>query len=187
MAHKLSRDMGWRHATKTLCEYSLRGKKERDDGTAPSRVLIRPSLQGALDIISRTFAQETAKRVANSSALPSIMVTAPQTIVAPIYYTIDNLIPFDQPVATAATFVGMLLQLILGFFVVMIAFSAREASGYDKTLSVRALIVLRLATCFIAYFILSVRSYIPNGKQKADERPTLVVLRALELGVQDRR
>lgn len=99
---------------------------------------------------------QTAQRLANSSALPSIMATSPQTIVAPIYYTINNLIPFDQPVATAATFVGMLLQLILGFFVVMIAHGAREISGYDKTLSVRTLIILRLVTCFVAYFVLSV-------------------------------
>jgi hypothetical protein len=114
------------------------------------------------------------------------MATAPQTIVAPIYYTIDNLIPFDQPVATAATFVGMLLQLILGFFVVMIAFSAREASGYDKTLSVRALIVLRLVTCFSAYFILSVRGNLPKGGAiSADGSSLPVVLRPPELGIQD--
>ena len=113
------------------------------------------------------------------------MATAPQTIVAPVYYTIDNLIPFDQPVATAATFVGMLLQLILGFFVVMIAFGAREASGYDKSLSVRALIVLRLVTCFSAYFILSVRSSPSKRDTFRLIEPLLAVLRTVELSVQD--
>ena len=57
-----------------------------------------------------------------SSALPqiaSILSQSPQTITSPVYYSVANLIPFDQPVAVASTFVGMLYQLIMGFFVVV--------------------------------------------------------------------
>ncbi|KAJ2922000.1 hypothetical protein H1R20_g15095, partial [Candolleomyces eurysporus] len=119
------------------------------------RSLIRPSLQGTLDVISRTMAQRIAQNAANSTALASVMVASPQTIVSPVYYTIHNLIPFDQAVATASTFVGMLYQVIMGFFVVMIAQNAREASGYHKTLSTKSLIILRLSSSSFAYFMIS--------------------------------
>ncbi|KAJ2917992.1 hypothetical protein MD484_g2452, partial [Candolleomyces efflorescens] len=119
------------------------------------RSLIRPSLQGTLDILSRTMAQRLAQNNANSTALASILAASPQTIVSPVYYTIHNLIPFDQAVATASTFVGMLYQVIMGFFVVMIAQTAREASGYHKTLSTKNLILLRFSSSTFAYFLIS--------------------------------
>ena len=65
------------------------------------------------------MAQRIAQSNADSTALASILAASPQTIVSPVYYTIQNLIPFDQPVATASTFVGMLYQVIMGFFVVV--------------------------------------------------------------------
>ncbi|KAJ2921996.1 hypothetical protein H1R20_g15099, partial [Candolleomyces eurysporus] len=119
------------------------------------RSLIRPSLQGTLDVVSRTMAQRIAQNAANSTALASVMAASPQTVVSPVYYTIHNLIPFDQAVATASTFVGMLYQVIMGFFVVMIAQNAREASGYQKTLSTRNLIILRLSSSSFAYLMIS--------------------------------
>jgi hypothetical protein len=65
------------------------------------------------------MAQRIAQNAANSATLASILATSPQTITSPVYYTIHNLIPYDQPVATASTFVGMLYQLIMGFFIVV--------------------------------------------------------------------
>ncbi|KAJ2917965.1 hypothetical protein MD484_g2461, partial [Candolleomyces efflorescens] len=132
------------------------------------RSLIRPSLQGTLDAVSRTMAQRIAQNVANSSSLASILATSPQTITSPVYYTIHNLIPYDQPVATASTFVGMLYQLIMGFFVVMIAQGAREASGYHKTLSTKGLIFLRLGSSFFAYFLISLFYCLLNLAFKLD-------------------
>ncbi|SJL15591.1 uncharacterized protein ARMOST_19092 [Armillaria ostoyae] len=41
----------------------------------------------------------------------------------------ENLVPFDIPVASAITFVGLIYLLILSFFIVMIVVSAREVSG----------------------------------------------------------
>ncbi|KAF6761280.1 hypothetical protein DFP72DRAFT_1090248 [Ephemerocybe angulata] len=122
---------------------------------ARTALSFRPSVQAALDAISQRYAQQTAKNAANSPILASILSASPQTIVQPVSYTINNLIPFDQPVATAATFVGMLYQLILGFFIVMIALGAREASGYDKTLSTKNLIILRLSSSLISYLFVS--------------------------------
>ncbi|KAJ2923986.1 hypothetical protein H1R20_g13109, partial [Candolleomyces eurysporus] len=132
------------------------------------RSLIRPSLQGTLDALSRMMAQRIAQNAANSPALASIMASSPQTITSPVYYTIQNLIPYDQPVATASTFVGMLYQLIMGFFVVMIAQGAREASGYQKTLSTKGLIILRLCSAFFAYFVISLFYCLLNLAFKLD-------------------
>ncbi|KDR66503.1 hypothetical protein GALMADRAFT_80808 [Galerina marginata CBS 339.88] len=119
------------------------------------RSLIRPSVQASLGAISGAIAIQTAQKVANSTNLASILTTSPQTVTAPISYQIQNLAPFDIPVATAVTFVGLIYQLILSFFIVMITHSAREASGLDKTLHTRSLITLRFVSSFGAYFVIS--------------------------------
>ncbi|KAJ7138271.1 hypothetical protein C8R44DRAFT_976059 [Mycena epipterygia] len=85
----------------------------------------------------------------------SILSTAPELAVRPIYYTTVNLRPFDVAVASAVTFVGFIYLLILSFFVVMIAASAREASGLEQRLSLASLLRMRLATCVIAYFFIA--------------------------------
>ncbi|KAG2018543.1 hypothetical protein CC2G_007972 [Coprinopsis cinerea AmutBmut pab1-1] len=122
------------------------------------RTLIRPSIESALHSLSRQLAQEVSSQAAvnlSSTALQNLLRNTPQTLVAPVGFTIENLIPFDQPVATAATFVGMLLQLVLSFFIVMTALGAREASQYQHTLSTPRLILLRLASAFGAFFFVS--------------------------------
>lgn len=119
------------------------------------RSLIRPSIQATLDIISGQLTRQVARNASTSSVMPAILDSSPQTIVGAVGYTLENLLPFDQPVATAATFVGMLYQLIMGFFIVMMGYGAREASGYDKTLSTRSLITLRLVSSFLSYFSIS--------------------------------
>ncbi|KAJ2917989.1 hypothetical protein MD484_g2447, partial [Candolleomyces efflorescens] len=132
------------------------------------RSLIRPTILATLETVSRTMAQRIAQNATSSTSLASIMATSPQTIVSPVYYTIQNLIPFDQPVATASTFVGMLYQVIMGFFVVMIAQNAREASGYHKTLSTKNLIILRLSSSTFAYFMISLFYSLMNLAFKLD-------------------
>ncbi|KIM36235.1 hypothetical protein M413DRAFT_31832 [Hebeloma cylindrosporum] len=119
------------------------------------RSLIRPSVQGIMDGISQATAIQVAQRASSLPTLISILTTSPQTIVSPVSYRFDNLAPFDMPIATAVTFVGLIYQLILSFFIVMIGTSAREAAGFGKTLPTRSLIILRLASCFGAYFVIS--------------------------------
>lgn len=120
------------------------------------RSLIRPGVQQILSIVSEEFAAQFAKQISNQTTLPQLMNTAPQVVTAPIGYTIQNLRPFDIPVATAVTFVGLIYMLILSFFIVMTQLAARQASGLDKHLTTRSLIMLRFVTTFLAYLILSV-------------------------------
>ena len=124
--------------------------------------------------------------------LAAILSTSPQTLTTPVSYRLTNLIPFDQPVyvysptylegtfadflcsASAVTFVGLLYQLVLSFFIVVctldcstsisslqdstqiIGYTARQLSGFERLLSTRSLIALRMVTSFTAYFFLSV-------------------------------
>ncbi|KAJ3514420.1 hypothetical protein NLJ89_g2395 [Agrocybe chaxingu] len=119
------------------------------------RGLIRPSVQATLEVVSRAIAIQTARRVATAQNLGQLLTTSPQTVTAPVGYRIQNMAPFDQPVASAVTFVGLLYQLILSFFIVMIGLSAREVSGFERSLSTWSLIKLRLVSSFAAYFVIA--------------------------------
>ncbi|KAK0222406.1 hypothetical protein IW262DRAFT_1474117 [Armillaria fumosa] len=119
------------------------------------RSLIRPSVQALLAVISQEFAQQFVEQLASSSSLSAIARSAPQILTEPISYTVNNLIPFDIPVASAITFVGLIYLLILSFFIVMIGVSAREVSGLQDKLTTGSLVRVRLTSVFIAYFMIS--------------------------------
>ncbi|KAJ3570610.1 hypothetical protein NP233_g4289 [Leucocoprinus birnbaumii] len=117
--------------------------------------ILLPSTQLGLTLVSTQFATQSARMMSNSSDVPQLLSTSPQTLVTPIYFKIFNLRPFDQPVATVVVFVGLLFVLILSFFIVLIGFAAREKTNIRRLLTYRSLVQLRLATSFFAYFILS--------------------------------
>ncbi|KAL0572822.1 hypothetical protein V5O48_009150 [Marasmius crinis-equi] len=122
------------------------------------RSLVRPTVQGLLESTAERFASQFAQQIAansSSNSLQNLLSNAPQVITRPIGYTVDNLRPFDVPVATAITFVGLIYLLILSFFIVMIGVSARDVSGLEKHLTTGSLIRLRMASVFTAYFFLS--------------------------------
>ncbi|KAF8907987.1 hypothetical protein CPB85DRAFT_1414965 [Mucidula mucida] len=118
------------------------------------RTFIRPVAQATLLGIFDAFAEQ---RVANMSAatFASLASTAPHVISKPLSFTLVNLAPFDIPVASAITFVGLIYLLILSFFVVNIGLAAREASGIEKKLTTASLIRVRLTSVFVAYFFIS--------------------------------
>ncbi|KAF9444277.1 hypothetical protein P691DRAFT_677928 [Macrolepiota fuliginosa MF-IS2] len=119
------------------------------------RNLLRPSVEGPMAAISAHFAAQLAQSISDSPALPQLLAIAPQTVTAPISYKIINLCPFDQPIASVATFVGLMFLLILSFLVVMIGYSAREVTNLERLLTYRSLVFLRFSTVFMLYFLLS--------------------------------
>ncbi|KAL0562956.1 hypothetical protein V5O48_019122, partial [Marasmius crinis-equi] len=121
------------------------------------RSIIRPTAQGVLEATSERFALQFSRQLANSSSsnLQNLLSNVPQVFTRPIGYRIDNLRPFDVPVASAITFVGLIYLLILSFFIVMIGVSAREVSGLEKHLTTTSLIRVRFISTFTAYFFLS--------------------------------
>lgn len=66
-----------------------------------------------LDTIAQTFALQIAKNVSSLPNLSTLLSTAPQVVTRPVGYTVNNLRPFDVPVASAVTFVGLIYLLIL--------------------------------------------------------------------------
>jgi len=51
---------------------------------------------------------------------------APSTVTNAIYYTLFNLRPYNQPVATALTLVGLIYMLIFAFIITMTNNACRE-------------------------------------------------------------
>ncbi|KAJ3555553.1 hypothetical protein NP233_g12180 [Leucocoprinus birnbaumii] len=121
------------------------------------RSMVSPTVIKTLDAVSLQFALRFAQQTSSShaSSLASIISASPQLLVSPISYTMINLRPFDEPVASAATFVGLIYLLILSFYIVMIGDGARTASGMTKLLSYGGMVRLRLVSSVIAYFFLS--------------------------------
>ncbi|KAK6967143.1 DUF3533 domain-containing protein [Favolaschia claudopus] len=108
-----------------------------------------------LQTIAYQFSLDFLRNISSSPNATTLLSTAPQLVARPIYFSTHNLRPFDIPVATAVTFVGLIYLLILSFFVVMVASGARAASGYEANLTLRSIILLRLVTSFIAYFFIA--------------------------------
>ncbi|KAF9077315.1 hypothetical protein BDP27DRAFT_1209087 [Rhodocollybia butyracea] len=118
--------------------------------------IISPTVQAVLRTTTLNFAQTFATELSSSSSnLTNLLATAPQIVIQPISFTIENLKPFDIPVATAMTYVGLIYTLILTFFIVNICLSARQVSGVEMHLTTPSIILLRLASSFITYFFLS--------------------------------
>ncbi|CAA7263441.1 unnamed protein product [Cyclocybe aegerita] len=156
LANALLSPNGSYNGSEAITAYGVEARNEN-----AYRNLIRPLIQTDLDRVKLDFALQLAARVTSSpdsnltSNLTSLLSTSPQTIINPISYTIVNLIPFNQPVASAVAFVGLIYCLILSFFVVMVAYGARQASGVNRILDLKSLIILRLTTSFLGYFFLS--------------------------------
>lgn len=70
----------------------------------------------------------------NETAM-TLLGQAPDTIVQPVYFTMNNVRPYNQPVATAITLVGAIYLLIFSFIVTMTLFPVREIMYVDPLLS----------------------------------------------------
>ncbi|KAJ7275932.1 hypothetical protein C8J57DRAFT_1177506 [Mycena rebaudengoi] len=114
------------------------------------------SIAGAqLEAISQQFALQGAQNLSSAPNLAALLSTAPQIVTRPVSYTVYNARPFDIPVATAITLVGLIYLLILSFFVVAISAGAREASGIEQRLTLSSLLRVRLVSSCGSYFFIS--------------------------------
>ncbi|KAL1745590.1 hypothetical protein HDZ31DRAFT_81860 [Schizophyllum fasciatum] len=138
------------NGTSALTAFGMEARNEN-----AYRSILSPILKSTLQQIGDEYARQTASQLANSSSVSDILANAPQLITQPVSYTLVNVRPFDVPVASAVTFVGCIYQVILSFFIVVIASGAREASGLERKLTTTSLIHVRMITSFVAYFILS--------------------------------
>ncbi|KAL0954143.1 hypothetical protein HGRIS_005282 [Hohenbuehelia grisea] len=121
------------------------------------RSLVKPNIDIPMDRLAFAFANQFLRNLTTNGQtnLTALVSNAPQIITRPVYFTLDNLRPFDVPVASAVTFVGLIYLLIISFIVALISTGARAAAGLDRRLSLRSLIAIRLTTSVTMYFILS--------------------------------
>jgi hypothetical protein len=63
---------------------------------------------------------------AGNAAAINALAQAPSTLSQPVFYTMANLRPYDQPVASAITLVGMIYMLIFSFIIAMMNNAARD-------------------------------------------------------------
>jgi hypothetical protein len=117
--------------------------------------LILPNIQKPLQQVSQQFAISYAQQIATQSNLQALLSQAPNVVTQPLWYTIDNLHPFDVPVAAAVDFVGLIYLLILSFIIANQQFAARLQSGIQRRLRTRSLVMLRVAAPVITYFWIS--------------------------------
>ncbi|KAK0504602.1 hypothetical protein EDD18DRAFT_1305080 [Armillaria luteobubalina] len=120
------------------------------------RTFIRPSVETSVQNIVHNFAVEIATEIQAQNNLTALQSVSPSTLVQPIYYTLDNVRPFDVPVATAVSFVGLIYLLIISFYIVNSGSLARQVSGLERMLTFRSLVHLRLLTPLLLYFVISV-------------------------------
>ncbi|CEH16028.1 Domain of unknown function DUF3533 [Ceraceosorus bombacis] len=118
--------------------------------------LARSSLQPVLaNINTQLAARYLTSLGANSAAAITALSNAPSTIANPVAMTTNNVRPYSQPVATAATFVGLIYLCILAFNVVMAGFGMRAGMGLNRKLNLRSLILARILLPAISYIFLS--------------------------------
>ncbi|EKM78188.1 hypothetical protein AGABI1DRAFT_75664 [Agaricus bisporus var. burnettii JB137-S8] len=122
------------------------------------RIIIRPSVETILSMISARFGLQVARSLSDSPAVSQLLATSPQTVTTPISYQLVNLRPFSQPLASLVIFTGLIFMIILTFFIAarsVIGNGAREATNIHRLLRYRSLLALRFTTIFTAYFFLS--------------------------------
>ncbi|AAW45796.1 hypothetical protein CNBJ2900 [Cryptococcus deneoformans B-3501A] len=90
--------------------------------------------------------------VNNATAL-SLVAQAPTTITNDVWYTLNNLRPYNQPVAQAITLVGLIYMLIFSFIMTMTNNAVREIIA--PFLTTRAYIIYRLVSPICLYFPVS--------------------------------
>lgn len=112
-----------------------------------SRSLIRPYVTDVLRSITTSFAIEHASA--------DLLASSPQAVIAPIGWSLENVHPFNVPVASAITFVGLIYLLVLCFFIVLIGGGARMSTGLEPRLTTASLIRVRLASVVMLYFTIS--------------------------------
>ncbi|PKI83173.1 hypothetical protein MVES1_003251 [Malassezia vespertilionis] len=127
----------------------------RSYSTVPSTVLIPTQnvLQQAIAGLSKRLSTEFLQQATQQPSLLQAALRAPQTLSQPVGFTVDDLAPWDIPVAIAPTFVGLIYLTIMTLQVTMALFAARQ--GIQKYLTFRSMLAVRTLTPVLAYIPIS--------------------------------
>lgn len=103
--------------------------------------------------LTTQYAGQYLASIGNNATAVAALAAAPQTITQGVAYTLYNIRPYNQPVATAITLVGLIYMLIFSFIMTMTNNAAREVIG--PYLTNRAYIAYRILAPLVLYFIIS--------------------------------
>ncbi|CAD6893015.1 unnamed protein product [Tilletia controversa] len=148
---RASGDASWNpHETVTMYFSEARAN------TAIPGMVVAPTqriLEAAFAEMTISLAQQYLRSItANTSALEAIE-RAPQTLVTPVILTPQNLRVWDQTVATAPTFVGLIYVVIIALNVALGNFGMRQE--IQSKLKISSLIAMRLVIPIVVYLFLS--------------------------------
>ncbi|KAG1734751.1 uncharacterized protein EDB91DRAFT_586266 [Suillus paluster] len=119
------------------------------------RGAINPQVTSILTNVSHTFALSLSQRLASRPDISTLLQTAPQLVIQPLAFVVNDLRPFDAPVASAVDFVGLIYLLILAFVLTNQLLAARVETGFARRLKLRSLIIVRLLWPTTLYFFIS--------------------------------
>ncbi|OCB86856.1 hypothetical protein A7U60_g6029 [Sanghuangporus baumii] len=120
--------------------------------------IIHPQIITVLADAVQVFALQNSQQVSANSDVDvnTLLSQAPGVLTNPMSYTIDNLRPFDVPVAVAVQLVGLIYVLIISFIVCMMNYQARVViTGLNQHLRLISLLHLRVIVPFVLYFFIS--------------------------------
>jgi hypothetical protein len=138
------------NTTQAVTAYVTSGRNENI-----YRGYITPQVTLILTTISHSFALSFSQYLASRSDISTLLRTAPELVVQPLSFTINDIRPFNVPVAAAVDYVGLIYLLILAFVLTNQLLAARVESGFEKRLRLRSLILLRLLWPVTLYFFVS--------------------------------
>lgn len=138
------------NTTQAMTAYLTSGRNENI-----YRSVITPQVTSILTNISYTFALSSSPSLASRPDISTLLQIAPLLVIRPLAFTIDDLRPFNVPVASAVDYVGLIYLLILAFVLTNQLLAARIESGFEKRLRLGPLILIRLLWPVTLYFFIS--------------------------------
>lgn len=112
-----------------------------------------PLAQGHLQNITGQLSARSVAQFLSSGGNVAALAAAPRTLSQPIAFTVHNVRPYNQPVATAITLVGLIYMLIFSFIITMANNAAREV--ISPYLTTKAYLIYRIVVPLAVYFPLS--------------------------------
>ncbi|WAQ83521.1 hypothetical protein PtA15_3A892 [Puccinia triticina] len=134
---------------------------------------ISPQLKDVLQAAQLSFRNRNAQSLSHFSNfnLTNLMQNAPQTILNPFDFQVDNLRPFDVPVTTALTAIGLIYVAFAALVTCTHSLQARTRLGLNNKLTLKSLLKVRICSPLICYFwlsfayaLLSVFFHVPFGR-----------------------
>ncbi|WFD32716.1 hypothetical protein MSPP1_003766 [Malassezia sp. CBS 17886] len=119
-------------------------------------VVVTPAQQNimrAAEKVSRDVTAQFLQSTLNNADALTTALRAPQTMTNPVGMSLEDLRPWDQSVAIAPTFVGLIYMVILTLNLTMAGFGCRQQIA--KYLTLRSFIIMRIVAPMLGYIPIS--------------------------------